>query len=477
MKTEGIKKNFIFQGLYQALMLIIPLVVSPYLTRTLGSNALGVYAYTNSIAYYFVLASMLGISRYGQRTIAQHSTNLESLRKEFWSLFVLHVIISLISSFLFLVFVFFRREHQVIFYYQFFYVLSAAFDITWFFYGIENFRNVVIKNSLVKALELVCIFCLIHSDNDLDCYTLIMSCSVLFGQLIMIPQMLSIVKPTKFRIEDILKHIKPLFLLSISVFAVSLYTVFDKTLLGLLSSMSDVSFYEYSNKLIGVPKVLLGVIPTVLFPRVCRIVENNDSDLLKRYFNISFELTIAIGMGATVILAGVAKTFAPLYYGSDFSICGSIMIAMSPVILIVSLGDLIRTQLMISKKRDREFVICVVINAVVNVFLSLILIRAIGIYGAVVGSLAAEVCGLCMESWYCKKDFSVLKSFVLLIPYFVIGITSFIPMFTIYRLLPPSWETFLFEILAGTIVYLLGVFLYYIVKKPESYEVIIGRLR
>ena len=34
------------QFLYQGVTLVIPLIISPFLTRTLGSNALGVYTYT-----------------------------------------------------------------------------------------------------------------------------------------------------------------------------------------------------------------------------------------------------------------------------------------------------------------------------------------------------------------------------------------------------------------------------------------------
>ena len=55
VQREGVKKNFLYQFIYQSLLLIIPLIISPFLTRTLGDTSLGNYSYVNSIAYYFVL--------------------------------------------------------------------------------------------------------------------------------------------------------------------------------------------------------------------------------------------------------------------------------------------------------------------------------------------------------------------------------------------------------------------------------------
>ena len=59
MKSQtSIKKNFIYQMIYQILIIILPFVTSPYIARTIGAEGLGTYSYSYSIAYYFVLFSM-----------------------------------------------------------------------------------------------------------------------------------------------------------------------------------------------------------------------------------------------------------------------------------------------------------------------------------------------------------------------------------------------------------------------------------
>ena len=62
--------NYIYNLAYQIINLIFPLITTPYVSRILGADGIGVYSYTISIVTYFVLFGSLGISLYGQRQIA-----------------------------------------------------------------------------------------------------------------------------------------------------------------------------------------------------------------------------------------------------------------------------------------------------------------------------------------------------------------------------------------------------------------------
>ena len=64
---NSIKKNFAFNSAYQMLNVIVPLITTPYLSRTIGASGNGVFTYTQSIANYFVLFAQLGITNYGVR--------------------------------------------------------------------------------------------------------------------------------------------------------------------------------------------------------------------------------------------------------------------------------------------------------------------------------------------------------------------------------------------------------------------------
>ena len=477
LKKESLSKNLVFQFLYQGLILVIPLILSPYLTRTLQETALGIYSYTNSIAYYFVILSLLGISRYGQRIISQSADDETLLRKNFWSLFIVHILNSLVVL---LVYVFcvlvFTKEDKLIYLIQGFYVASALFDITWLFYGLENFRSVVIKNTVVKIVECILIFTFVHSPTDLWKYTVISTMGLLLGQVVMIPQAIHLVPWIWFTRKDMERHIKPLLVFSISVIAVSLYTVFDKTLLGLLTNKENVAFYEYSNKIITIPKTIIGVVGTVMFPRACRLAAQEDFQGQKKYIGYSFFLTSVIGMGSIMGLIAVGKQFAVLYFGKNFAVCGNVIIALSPLIYIIGIGDIIRTQYMIPNHMDKQFNICILLNALVNIILSTSLIPVVGIYGAVIGTVSAELFGIVFQLIICREFIQIKDILNTAIPCWVSGVV----MFGIIKLLQMCVGNRMLglglEILVGMLVYCGLVVGYIIVYQKELYKAIIHKI-
>lgn len=408
-KKKGMKENLIYQMTYQVIMLVIPLVLSPYLTRTLHADALGVYSFSHSIAYYFVIFAMLGISRYGQRTIALNQDKEIQLRKTFWSLYAVHAGMSICSLFaygLFLVLI--QPANLTIYMIQGLYVLSALFDVTWLFYGLEKFKSVLVRNFIVKVLEVTLILVFVKKPDDLWKYTLIMATSVLMGQLVMVPKAMYALKPIAISWEDAKIHIAPLFTLWLSVLAVTLYTVFNKTLLGLMSEKSNVAYYEYADKLVRVPVTIMGTIGTVTYPRMCKLVTEKDRENEREViFCCSTILTAFLGFGAVSVFTSVGKSFVTLYYGFGFLKSAGVMIALSPIIILISLGDVLRTQIMIPRKKDKEYVSCICINAMVNIALSVAFIPVLGIYGAVMGTLAAELTGLFLACYVCRSYFSM----------------------------------------------------------------------
>lgn len=479
IKAQSVKKNFIFQIAYQVVILVIPLIIAPYLTRTLGSNALDDYEFTYSIAYYFVLVAMLGISRHGQRIIAARREDKQALGKAFWSLYLVHAAFSVVAILAFVVFTaVFGGDYKTIYFIQTLFVASALFDVTWLFYGLENFKSVVIRNFIIKIVECVLIFCLVKTTSDLWVYTLIMASSLCLGQLVMLPQAIGFVKPVKFGWVDVKEHFKPLFVLFIAVVASTLYTVFDKTLLGImLPNENNVAYYEFSNKIISVPKTVISVICTVMFPRVCAAVARGDDKSVRKYVNYSLQFTCFLGLGAIFGLLGIANLFAVLYYGESFAVCGDVIIALSPNIFIIELGNIVRTQYMVPNKMDMHLSVSYIINAVFNLVLSIALIPVLGIYGAVIGTLAAEICGLIFQMILCRKFLPVKDVLITMIPYALFGAVMFGLIFVIRLYFNATWWDLLLQVAVGGLTYcaLSAVYLFCFSPIKQSLKNMLGR--
>ena len=96
-------KNYFYNVGYQVLALILPLITTPYVSRVLGPDGVGINAYTNSIVQYFILLASLGISLYGNREIAYVRDNEEKLAITFWEIQSLKLITTTVSLIVFLI--------------------------------------------------------------------------------------------------------------------------------------------------------------------------------------------------------------------------------------------------------------------------------------------------------------------------------------------------------------------------------------
>jgi len=441
--------------------------MSPYLTRHLGDVALGNYVYINSIAYYFIVFANLGISKHGQRIIAS-SQDEEQKRRRFWSLFFVHSLISFLSIILYCAFIFvFVKDNASLYFIETIYVASALFDITWLFYGLQNFKGVVVRNALVKVLECALVFIFVKDSNDLPIYFIIMSSCVLAGHLILLPSAIRVVKPIKFSNVDIREHFKPLILFSITVIAITMYTVFDKTLIGAFLPKENVAYYEYGNNVVKIPLYFISVVGTVMYPKACELSSKGDLINQEKYLNKSLFFVFFIGSLSLFGFLSLSLDFATYYYGEQFIESGRVMIAMSILPLIVGLGDVVRTQFLIPNHMDRHYLICILVNAGLNVLLSSILIRSIGIYGAVIGTVSAETFGTIYQLICCKKVVKLKTLFRLCMTFLVIGFLMFKTIDISKTFLGHSFISLIIEIGIGVFTYALLSLSYYLFDKKR----------
>ena len=91
---KNTNKNFIYNAIYQILIFIIPLITTPYISRVLGVDNVGVYSYTYSLVNYFMLCGLIGINNYGARNIAKKSNNKDDMSEEFVNIYFLQLILT-----------------------------------------------------------------------------------------------------------------------------------------------------------------------------------------------------------------------------------------------------------------------------------------------------------------------------------------------------------------------------------------------
>lgn len=471
----SIKKNFIYNLFYQILIMIIPFITTPYIARVIGAEGVGIQSYTFSIANYFVLFAMLGVNNHGNRSIAMVRDDKEKLDKTFTSIYLIQVIMSILILILYSIYIIFiADEYKVIFIIQTIYIIGALLDINWFFFGMEQFRLTVIRNTIIKIISVVCIFIFVNNSNDLYMYSLILSLGNLISQLVLWKYMKRYAKFTKVEISDIAKHIKPIIILFIPVISISIYKVMDKIMLGSLSTVTQVGFFENSEKIINIPLGIITALGTVMLPKMSNLLLNGHNDESKKYISISIKFAMFIAFGSMFGLIGIAPIFIPLFLGKEFMQCVYVMPVLSITILFIAWANVIRTQFLIPNKKDKIYIVSTFLGAITNIVINLLLIGKYGAIGVAIGTIFAEGTVAIYQTIMVRKQLNIRKYFNESIFFIIPGIIMCLELKFIGNILGQSILTGIIQIIIGALTYCIVSLIYLYVIKDEIISWIIN---
>ncbi len=453
---SSVKKNIVYNTVYHILLLIFPLITAPYVSRVLGAGGVGSFSYTHSIAHYFLLFSMVGMKNYGNRCVAMARDDREELSHVFSSLYAMQLITATISIGVYLIFVFvIDKDFKLLALIQTLYVLSSLFDISWFFFGMEQFKLTVTRGLAIRILSIVSVFAFVKTKDDIAIYTLIMAGSTLLSQLALWPFLkanVDIVKPNLNRIKQ---HIKPNLVLFLPVIAVSLYKYMDKIMLGAMSGeITEVGFYENTDKIISIPLSMITALGTVMLPRMSNLAAKGEVEQSKKYLEVSMLFVVFMGSALAFGIAGIAPVFAPFYFGEEFAITGSLITYMAPTVLFICWANVIRTQYLIPNKMDKEFIISVFLGAIVNLVINASLIPYMGALGAVIGTIVAELVVALSQTYMVRKDLDIKQYFINGCPFLVFGLIMFVMVRLLANVSDRPLITLAIQVILGGLIYL-----------------------
>ena len=457
MAKKSLTKNYIYNLIYEVLIMILPLVTVPYISRVVGAEGIGIYSYTISITTYFITFGSLGVALYGQREVAVHQDDKKKYSKLFHEINLLRFITLSISMIIFF-FVFVLGNNQYNVYYKILMleILAGIFDISWFFKGHEDFKRTVIRNILVKLISVTCIFLFVKSPSDVWIYILIYALSVLIGNISLwfyLPQYLVKVKIKEL---NLVQHIKPTIGLFIPQIAVQVYTLLDKTMIGtIISDKSEVGYYDQAQKVIKLLLTIITSLGSVMMPRIAYTYSKGDKEKVDRYISNSFRMIFMISLPMICGLFIIADKFVPFFFGEGYEPVVSLMKIISPVILFVGMSSVTGTQYLLPIKRTSQYTISVVAGAITNFGLNMLLIPKYGALGASIGTIIAELIVTLVQLVFVRKDLNIPKILGSGVVYLNASLFIFIIGYVIGMLLPHSTLTMIIQIGVCSIVYLI----------------------
>lgn len=449
-----IKKNLIYNVAYQILILILPIITVPYVSRVLGADGIGTYSYTYSIIYYFMLVAMLGINNYGNRTIAKNRDDKEKLSNNFFSIYAIQIFMTILMIIIYMAYInIFSNKYYNIAFIQIIQLFSCIFDINWFFFGLEKFKITVTRSTVLKLLSLILIFIFVRNADDIWIYTLILSSSTLISQLLLIPFLYKEVQFTKVTFKNVSKHIKPCLVLFLPVIAVSLYRVMDKIMLGKITGVTEVGYYEQAEKIINIPMGIVTALGIVMLPRISNLVYKGDNESILRYMEKSINFMMFLAFPICFGLMTISSDFIPIFLGDNFIKSSTLIYYLSTTILFMSFANVIRTQYLIPKEKDSIYVISLFAGAIINLIINYLLIPKYQSVGACIGTIFAEFFVMLYQVIAVRKELPILKYIKDIRGFFIKSIVMFVITLSVKLLNLSPIVTIITQVLIGVLTY------------------------
>ncbi|MFV0557895.1 MAG: oligosaccharide flippase family protein [Enterococcus sp.] len=446
--------NAMYQVSFQLLKVILPLVTIPIVAHALGAQGLGRYNFINSIATYFILLMSIGTSEYSIRSIALVRESRVKRSKVFWEIECLNILLGFIVLLFYCLLV---TQVQDKLYYAIvgITVMSAAIDVNWFFAGMEEFKWITSISMIIKLIAFVAIVLLIHQPSDLKTYFLIQSMAIFLPNLLVWRKIFQYVQFTKIDLRTSWQH----WTFSIQYFfgnaAINLYTNLNKTLLGIFVTQVAVGIYTSATQLMSIFIIMADAIDTVLLPRMTHLYSQKNSDkslrIMEEVINIQLFLSVAAMFG----LMSICGNFIPWFYGNDFLILEKIIPIIAPVVILIPLGTSLACQYLLPQNRVGEFNKSVMIPAVISVGLNFVLIPRIGIMGAVLASIIAELVVVFLRLSLIYRETSFRLDLIKIGKYILSGLVMYLVIQTTTSNLAAVAGTTILQVFVGIISYFL----------------------
>lgn len=458
-KGISLKKNFFYSAAYQILLIIVPLITAPYVTRALTSEPLGQYSYVHSIANYFMILTTLGLSLSGSRRVAATKDDEKERDISFSSNYIVQLSVSILIIAAYLIWCVVAKLSSI-YWIMTLMVLSGMFDISWLYRGLEDFKTSTLVSGIAKVVTTIFIFLFVKKPTDILLYTIIMSLGMLLPNVFLLLLIKGRVQLVKVKLKEILFAFKEAIVFFIPVISVTLYRSMDKIMIGsLLGDMQGVSNYSYAEQILNIPMGIITALSSVILPRMTNLYANKSDEtegIIEKTMLFTGFLSCAVSFG----IAGISSVFVPLYLGNEYIACGEYVIYLSITVIFISWTTMIRSQYLIPQKKDRIYVVAVVSGAVINLVINAILIPLIGIEGAIIGTIVAESTVMVIQTLAARKGLNIKKYILNNVPFLVLGIVMFLVCRLLANVSSSSVLTITIQIVVGGLIYIVGSFIY-----------------
>lgn len=452
----SLKKNYILNILIISSNLLFPILIYPYISRILMPEYIGKITFAQSISYYFISLSLLGVPIYGMRELSTHKKNIEKFKKTFTELFIISLLGSIIATIIFYIFINSFSSLQGIkniLYITSFQIVFSFINFDYIFIVIENHRRRAFRILILRLVSLFLIYFYIKSYADYKIYMYIL----ILPELIMRGLDIFTIRTYlnfKEKIE-IRYHLKSLIILFISSISVTIYLNLDSTMLGFIKGDVSVGLYTSASKMVKILIPLIVALETVIAPRLILAIKEKNKKIIFNNIDIFLDFNFFIGIQLIGILFILSEPLLILFCGREYMGSKIPMQIMLPLIFFIPIGSFMSGKILISHNLEKLALRINTIGMLINIILNYIFIPIYGVTGAAVGTTVTEVIICILKT---KKVKNIYSDYLLFskqrLRYLIIGI--FLMGISLILKLKLNKINTLYEIVIITVFYLIS---------------------
>lgn len=467
---KSIKKNYIYNLTYQILLIMAPLITTPIVSRSLTAEGVGTYGYIYSIVSYFVMISILGSSTFGQREVSFVQSDTHKRSVVFYEIFLFRVLTCSICSIAYITFATLQPNNKSIYLVMTFFVLTVATDVSWFFQGVEEFGKIIRRSIVVKIINIVLIIFFVREQSDLFLYACFLSIVPCLGNIVLWFCLPNYIHRIKFKEMDLVYVLKQSFALFVPTLAIQIYTVLDKTMIGIITKeATENGYYEQAEKISKMSVAIVTSLSTVMIPRIGYLFAHNERELLYKSMYRSYRFTIFVCVPLCVGVATTAGNLVPWFLGEGYGRVIPLLKVLSLLILALGISNITGMQYMIPTKRQKQYTISVTTGAIINLICNSFMIYYWNSMGAAIASVISEFFVTVIQLYMVRNEISAVFIFKQGIKYIIAGVIMGIILVIEARFLAPKIFNTILMIITGVFVY--GIVLF-IIKDEFLYQVL-----
>lgn len=412
MQTQ---KNIFYNVLLAVSQLLFPLITFPYLARTLGPDQIGLLNFAESIARYFILIAALGIPIYGVREIAKQQEDAAKRTIVFFEVAIINLITTIVLAVFFICIVFWvptLHKELPLFGWAIVYFIFQMFYFEWFFTGMNQFKFIALRSFIIRFLFILFVLFFIKLKSDYIKYMQMQVALSAIIAMINFKYLYSLldIKQVSFSKLNLRQHFKPLLLLFLTIFSISIYFSLDTILLGFLANNESVGYYASALKLTKLIIAVLGSITVALFPQMIQFYHNGGAEKFASMVKQCYTLILSLSIPIAILLVGMADDIIYLLLGQSYDRAVLPLQITAPLVVIVSLSGIFGFQVLSALSKDTSILLSAIVGMLVSIVLSIFLVPKYMENGEAITMLFTEL-SVCLSFIYFSAKYFNLKGY------------------------------------------------------------------